>query len=149
MIQIQILPREIPFFFPSIIPASPSSPASKSSFSISLPPLFIYAAMVDISDKTARTATVFNSHGRERAREQERKWERERERERKRAIVYFFGLRGVASIFRWRRAKTSGTDKRGLQIVPLLPKMETPLNILCRRWRDIDWFFAPFPRSFN
>lgn len=73
MIQIQILPREIPFFFPSIIPASPSSPASKSLFSISLPPLFIYAAMVDISDKTARTATVFNSHGRERAREQERK----------------------------------------------------------------------------
>lgn len=72
MIQIQILPREIPFFFPSIIPISPSSPA-KSSFSISLPPLFIYAAMVDISDKTARTATVFNSHGRERAREQERK----------------------------------------------------------------------------
>lgn len=94
MIQIQILPREIPFFFPSIIPASPSSPASKSSFSISLPPLFIYAAMVDISDKTARTATVFNSHGRESKRESES------EKERKRAIVYFFGLRGVASIFR-------------------------------------------------
>ena len=73
MIQIQILPREIPFFFPSIIPASPSSPASKSSFSISLPPLFIYAAMVDISDKTARTATVFNSHGRERKKARARK----------------------------------------------------------------------------
>lgn len=81
--------------------------------------------------------------------ERESKRESESEKERKRAIVYFFGLRGVASIFRWRRAKTSGTDKRGLQIVPLLPKMETPLNILCRRWRDIDWFFAPFPRSFN
>lgn len=80
MIQIQILPREIPFFFPSIIPASPSFPASKSSFSISLPPLFIYAAMVDISDKTARTATVFNSHGRESKRESEREREEVRDR---------------------------------------------------------------------
>lgn len=114
-------------------------------FNIPPSPL-IYAAMVDISDKTREPppCLILTEE-----REKERAREQERERGRKRAIVYFFGLRGVASIFRWRRAKTSGTDKRRLQIVPLLPKMETPLNILCRRWRDIDWFFAPFPRSFN
>lgn len=88
MIQIQILPREIPFFFPSIIPASPSSPASKSSFSISLPPLFIYAAMVDISDKTARTATVFNSHGRERKKARARARAKKREREEARDRIF-------------------------------------------------------------
>lgn len=128
---------------PIFLPFHYSPPLLPSSFNrveiivFNIPFLLpLYAPMVDISDKTREPCLILTE-------------EREREWERKRAIVYFFGLRGVASIFRWRRAKTSGTDKRGLQIVPLLPKMETALNILCRRWLDIDWFFAPFPRSFN
>lgn len=123
MIQIQILPREIPFFFPSII----RPPLSRWNHRFQYPPFPPYIRGDGrYIGQNARTATVFNSHGRER----ERKSERAREREEGNARSYISSGFEVSH-----RSSDEDARKRAERI-----KGDYKLYLCYPRWKRL-WIF--------
>lgn len=123
MIQIQILPREIPFFFPSII----RPPPSRWNHRFQYPPFPPYIrGNGRYIGQNARTATVFNSHGRER----ERKSERAREREEGNARSYISSGFEVSH-----RSSDEDARKRAERI-----KGDYKLYLCYPRWKRL-WIF--------